>query len=97
VHQFTQNLNADLIGTGVRASCIEPGLCGGTEFSLVRFGGDEKRAAAVYAGTQPLSAEDIAETVHWLATRPAHVTVNVLSMMPNCQSFAGFTIKRSNP
>jgi 3-hydroxy acid dehydrogenase/malonic semialdehyde reductase len=96
VHQFTQNLNADLIGTGVRASCVEPGLCGGTEFSLVRFGGDEKRAAAVYAGTQPLSAEDIAETVHWLATRPAHVTINVVSMMPNCQSFAGFTIKRSN-
>jgi NADP-dependent 3-hydroxy acid dehydrogenase YdfG len=97
VHQFTQNLNADLIGTGVRASCVEPGLCGGTEFSLVRFGGDVERANAVYAGTQPLTAEDIAETVHWLATRPAHVTINVVSMMPNCQSFAGFTIKRSNP
>lgn len=95
VHQFTQNLNADLIATGVRATCIEPGLCGGTEFSSVRFHGDDSRAASVYAGTQPLSAEDIAETVHWVATLPAHVTINALSMMPNCQSFSGMTIKRS--
>lgn len=95
VHQFTQNLNADLIGTGVRATCVEPGLVGGTEFSIVRFAGDQKRADAVYQGTTPLSADDIAETVHWVATRPAHVTINVVQMMPNCQSFAGPTIKRS--
>ena len=95
VHQFTQNLNADLAGTGVRASCVEPGLVGGTEFSNVRFGGDDGKAAAVYAGTQPLTAEDIAETVHWLASRPAHVTINTISMMPNCQSFSPLTIKRS--
>ena len=94
VHQFTQNLNADLVGTGVRASCVEPGLVGGTEFSNVRFGGDDGKAASVYAGTQPLSAEDIAETVHWLASRPAHVTINTISMMPNCQSFSPLTIKR---
>ena len=94
VHQFTQNLNADLVGTGVRASCVEPGLVGGTEFSNVRFGGDDGRAASVYAGTQPLTAEDIAETVHWLASRPAHVTINTISMMPNCQSFSPLTIKR---
>lgn len=94
VHQFTQNLNADLVGTGVRASCVEPGLVGGTEFSNVRFGDDDGRAAAVYAGTQPLTAEDIAETVHWLASRPAHVTINTISMMPNCQSFSPLTIKR---
>jgi 3-hydroxy acid dehydrogenase/malonic semialdehyde reductase len=97
VHQFTQNLNADLIGTGVRATCVEPGLCGGTEFSSVRFGGDSARASAVYAGTTPLTAADIAETVHWVATRPAHVTVNVVSMMPNCQSFGGMAIKRRPP
>jgi NADP-dependent 3-hydroxy acid dehydrogenase YdfG len=94
VHQFTQNLNADLIGTGVRATCVEPGLCGGTEFSSVRFAGDQARAEAVYAGTTPLTAEDIAEVVAWVAARPPHVTINVLSLMPNCQSFAGTTIRR---
>ena len=95
VHQFTQNLNADLIGTGVRASCIEPGLCGGTEFSSVRFAGDAQRAGAVYAGTTPLTPEDIADVVAWVATRPPHVTINVLSMMPNCQSFAGLAVRRN--
>jgi NADP-dependent 3-hydroxy acid dehydrogenase YdfG len=94
VHQFTQNLNADLIGTGVRATCLEPGLCGGTEFSEVRFGGDVARARKVYEGTQPLTAADIAETVHWIAMRPAHITINVLTMMPNCQSFGGMAIRR---
>jgi NADP-dependent 3-hydroxy acid dehydrogenase YdfG len=89
VHQFTQNLNADLIGTGVRASCIEPGLCGGTEFSNVRFSGDERRANAVYRGTEPLSANDIAEVVSWISRQPVHVTINVVSMIPNCQSFSG--------
>ena len=94
VHQFSQNLNADLIGTGVRATCIEPGLIGGTEFSNVRFGGDDRRAEQVYAGTEPLSADDVADTVHWVATRPPHVTINTLSMMPNCQSFGGMAIRR---
>jgi NADP-dependent 3-hydroxy acid dehydrogenase YdfG len=94
VHQFTQNLNADLVGTGVRASCVEPGLCGGTEFSNVRFAGDDARAAAVYAGTEPLTAQDVAEAVHWIAARPARVTINALTMMPNCQSFGGMTIRR---
>jgi 3-hydroxy acid dehydrogenase/malonic semialdehyde reductase len=96
VHQFTQNLNADLIGTGVRASCVEPGLCGGTEFSNVRFAGDDERAKAVYAGTTPLTAEDIAETVYWIATRPPHVTINVISLMPTCQSFGPLAIKRTS-
>jgi NADP-dependent 3-hydroxy acid dehydrogenase YdfG len=95
VHQFTQNLNADLIGTGVRASCVEPGLCGGTEFSNVRFAGDDERAKAVYAETTPLTAEDIADAVYWIATRPPHVTINVISMMPNCQSFGPLAIKRT--
>lgn len=95
VHQFTQNLNADLIGSGVRATCIEPGLCGGTEFSNVRFAGDDERAKAVYAGTKPLTAEDIADTVYWIATRPPHVTINVISMMPNCQSFGPLAVKRT--
>lgn len=95
VHQFTQNLNADLVGTGVRATCLEPGLCSGTEFSVVRFGGDAARVAATYAGTQALTAADIADTVHWIATRPAHITLNVVQMMPNCQSFGGMAIRRT--
>lgn len=95
VHQFTNNLNADLIGTGVRASCVEPGLVGGTEFSNVRFHGDDGRAASVYAGTEPLTPGDIAETVHWIATLPPRVTINAISMMPNCQSFGPLTIKRN--
>jgi 3-hydroxy acid dehydrogenase / malonic semialdehyde reductase len=94
VHQFTNNLNADLVGTGVRASCVEPGLCGGTEFSNVRFAGDDARAASTYAGTDPLTAEDIADAVHWIASRPARVTITTLQMMPNCQSFGGMNIKR---
>ena len=94
VHQFTHNLNADLVGSGVRACCLEPGLVGGTEFSSVRFHGDDARAGKVYEGTQPLTAEDIAETVHWIATRPPHVTINVLTMMPNCQSFGPLAIRR---
>jgi NADP-dependent 3-hydroxy acid dehydrogenase YdfG len=94
VHQFTQNLNADLIGTGVRATCIEPGLCGGTEFSSVRFNGDAERATSIYAGTMPLTPSDIADTVEWVASRPAHVNINLISMMPTCQSFASLAVKR---
>src|SRR5262245_5729375 len=89
VHQFTQNMNADRIGTGVRAACIEPCLVGGTEFSLARFGGDAQRARSVCEGTTALSADDVAEAVVWVAFQPPHVTINVISMMPNSQSFAG--------
>src|SRR5919109_717011 len=64
VHQFSLNLRSDLHGTGVRVTCIEPGMAG-TEFSLVRFGGDQARADAVYAGMQPLTAQDIAGSVYW--------------------------------
>lgn len=95
VHQFSLNLRSDLHGTGVRVTCIEPGLCGGTEFSAVRFGGDHARAAAVYEGTQPLTAEDIADTIVWIASRPAHVNVNVLELMPVAQSFAPFQVHRA--
>jgi 3-hydroxy acid dehydrogenase/malonic semialdehyde reductase len=94
VHQFSLNLRSDLHGTGVRVTCVEPGLSGGTEFSLVRFGGDAERAAAVYAGTEALSADDVAESVHWAATQPAHVNVNVIELMPVAQSFAGLQIHR---
>ena len=95
VAQFTLNLRADLIGTGVRATDLAPGLCGGTEFSNVRMHGDDAAAAKVYEGTTPLSPEDIANTAYWIATLPPHVNVNRIEMMPTCQGFAPFAIKRN--
>jgi 3-hydroxy acid dehydrogenase/malonic semialdehyde reductase len=94
VHRFSLNLRSDLHGTGLRVTCIEPGLSGDTEFSLVRFEGDEQKAAAVYAGTQPLQPTDIAEAVHWVVSQPAHVNVNVIELMPVAQSFAPFQVYR---
>jgi len=93
VHQFSLNLRSDLHGTGVRVTCIEPGMAQ-TEFSVVRFGGDEERARAVYAGMDPLGPDDIAEAVHWAASVPAHVNVNTIELMSVAQSFAGFQIHR---
>jgi len=95
VAQFTLNLKADLVGTGVRVTDIAPGLCGGTEFSTVRFGGDTARADAVYAGTTPLTAEDIAEAVAWVVSLPAHVNINRIEMMPTCQASAPLAIRRA--
>ncbi|MDB5842396.1 MAG: 3-hydroxypropionate dehydrogenase [Herminiimonas sp.] len=95
VEQFTYNLRADLAGTGVRATNIAPGLCGGTEFSNVRFKGNDAAVAKVYEGTVPLTAADIAETAYWIATLPPHVNVNFIEIMPTCQSFSSFTIKRT--
>ncbi|WP_437311730.1 SDR family oxidoreductase [Sorangium sp. So ce388] len=94
VAQFSLNLRADLLGSRVRVTDIEPGLAE-TEFSLVRFKGDRDRAAAVYQGVKPLSAEDVAEAVLWCATLPEHVNVNRLELMPVMQAFAGFAVKRS--
>jgi 3-hydroxy acid dehydrogenase/malonic semialdehyde reductase len=95
VKQFTLNLKADLVGTNVRVTDIEPGLCGGTEFSQIRFGGDEAKAAAVYAGTTPLTAEDIAEAISWVVRLPAHVNISRIEMMPTCQAIGPFAIKRT--
>lgn len=95
VEQFTLNLRADLVGTGVRATNLAPGLCGGTEFSNVRFKGNDEAAAKVYEGTTPLTAKDIAETAYWIATLPPHINVNSIEMMPTCQGFAPFNIRRS--
>lgn len=96
VRQFSLNLRADLAGTAVRVSNVEPGLCGGTEFSNVRFHGDDERAARLYADTAPLTAEDIADTVHWIASRPPHMNVNTISLMPTVQSFAGLSVSKRN-
>jgi 3-hydroxy acid dehydrogenase/malonic semialdehyde reductase len=95
VEQFTKNLRADLVGTGVRTSNIAPGLCGGTEFSNVRMRGNDEAAAKVYEGTEPLTAVDIAETAYWIATLPSHVNINSIEMMPTCQGYGPLTIKRT--
>jgi 3-hydroxy acid dehydrogenase/malonic semialdehyde reductase len=94
VHQFSLGLRADLHGTGVRVTCIEPGLIGGTEFSEVRFGGDAERAASLYAGTQPLMPEDIAAAVEWATAQPEHVNINVIELMPVVQSFGPLPVDR---
>jgi 3-hydroxy acid dehydrogenase / malonic semialdehyde reductase len=94
VHQFSLNLRSDLHGTGIRVSCVEPGMAGGTEFSTVRFNGDQDRARAVYAGVEPLGPDDVAESVHWVASLPPHVNINSIELMPVAQSFAAFQIHR---
>ena len=93
VRQFSLNLRADLYGTPVRVTDIEPGLVGGTEFSNVRFG-DDAKAAAVYEGADALTPEDIADAIHWVASRPARVNVNTLQVMPVAQSFGPLRVHK---
>ena len=95
VHQLSLNLRSDLHGTAVRVTCIEPGLCGDTEFSLVRFAGDADRAAQVYKGVQPLGADDVTEAVFWASSLPAHVNINLIELMPVAQSFGGLAVHRT--
>ena len=93
VHQFSLDLRSDVHGTGVRVTCVEPGMAD-TEFSTVRFSGDQSKADAVYAGMQPMTADDIAESIYWAATMPQHVNVNVIELMATAQSFAPFQVAR---
>ena len=95
VDQFTLNLRADLVGTNVRATNIAPGMCSGTEFTNVRLKGDDAAAAKVYAGTQALTAADIAKAAYWITTLPPHVNINYLEMMPTCQGFGPLSVKRT--
>lgn len=95
VKQFSLNLKADLIGTAVRVTEIEPGIAE-TEFSLVRFKGNVEKAEAVYKGTKPISGEDIAEIIFWVTSLPAHVNINLLEVMPVCQAFGFFAIDRKS-
>ena len=95
VQQFTRNLRTDLLGKGVRATVIEPGMCE-TEFSVVRFSGDESKAAAVYEGMKPLSADDIADVIVWVALRPAHVNINQIELMPVEQTWSPFAVHRES-
>jgi len=93
VSQFSLDLRSDLHGTGVRVTSIEPGMAE-TEFTLVRTGGDRAASEALYRGVNPMTAEDIAETIFWVATLPPHLNINVVELMPVSQSFAGFQIAR---
>lgn len=95
IEQFTLNLRSDLLGKNIRVTNIEPGMCD-TEFSTVRFGGDKKKADAVYAGIEALSAQDIAESILWCIARPAHVNINRMEIMPVMQAFSPFAVSRKS-
>jgi len=94
VKQFSMNLRADLIGTPLRVTCIEPGLSAGTEYSNVRFKGDTARVEKIYQGVEALSPDNVAEAIYWTASLPSHVNINALEIMPVQQSFAGTTVYR---
>lgn len=96
VTQFSRNLRCDLLGTKVRVTCIQPGMAE-TEFSKVRFKGDDAKAAQVYEGVEALTAADIAETVLWAVNRPPHVNINTLEVMSIDQAWAPFSIHREKP
>ena len=93
VRQFSLDLRCDLAGTGVRVTSIEPGMIE-TEFTIVRTGGDKAASDALYANMDPMTADDLAETIWWVANQPGHVNINTLELMPTSQSFAGFTVSR---
>jgi 3-hydroxy acid dehydrogenase / malonic semialdehyde reductase len=95
VHQFSLNLRADLIGTRVRVTDIQPGLVGGTEFSAIRFRGDGDRADKLYEGADPLTPEDIAESIYWVATLPPRVNINAIEMMPVTQASGPLAVHRA--
>lgn len=91
VEQFSSNLRSDLLGTAIRVTNVEPGMLNESEFSLVRFKGDEDKANDVYQGLTPLNAEDVAETIRWIMAQPAHVNINRIEIMPLHQALAGPT------
>lgn len=92
IKQFSLNLRADLAGTAIRVTNIEPGLCGGTEFSNVRFKGDDQRAAKLYEDVQFVTPEDIANIVLWANQQPEHVNINRIEVMPTAQSSAPLNV-----
>ena len=93
VTQFSLGLRSDLHGTGVRVTSIEPGMAE-TEFTLVRTHGDQAASDKMYGGANPMTAEDIAEQLYYIATLPPHLNINRLEIMPVTQSFAGFQVAR---
>ena len=95
VQQFSRNLRVDLHGKNIRVTIIEPGMCE-TEFSVVRFNGDQEKASQVYQGMKPLSAEDIAEIIYWATALPPHININQLEVMPTAQTWSPFSVHRES-
>ena len=93
VRQFSLDLRSDLAGTGVRVTSVEPGMAE-TEFTVVRTGGDKQASDKLYAGMNPITAQDLADLFWWLANLPPHLNINAVELMPVSQSFAGFTVSR---
>lgn len=96
VRQFSLGLRSDLHGTGVRVTSIEPGMAE-TEFTLIRTGGNQDASDTLYKGADPMTAEDIADMLYWVATLPPHININALELMPVSQSWAGFQVARKEP
>ena len=96
VTQFSLNLRADLAGKNIRVTNVEPGLCGGTEFSNVRFKGDDARAEKLYENVQYVTPQDIANMVLWLNQQPEHVNINRIEVMPTAQTFAPLNVARNS-
>lgn len=92
VKQFSLNLRADLFGKNIRVTNVEPGLCGETEFSNIRFKGDDDKAAALYQNANPVTGKDIADIVFWLANQPKHININQIEIMPTSQTFGGLKV-----
>lgn len=92
VTQFSLNLRADLVGKNIRVTNIEPGLCGGTEFSNVRFHGDDSKASQVYENVEYITPQDISNMIMWLVEQPKHVNINRIEVMPTAQTFAGLKV-----
>jgi serine 3-dehydrogenase len=95
VRQLSLDLRCDVAGTGVRVTSIEPGMVE-TEFTIVRNGGDQAASDSLYTDMDPMTAGDIADTIYWVATLPAHVNINTIELMPVSQSWAGFTVSRKS-
>ena len=93
VRQFSLGLRSDLHGKGVRVTSIEPGLCE-SEFTLVRTGGNQEAYDKLYGGAHAIQPEDIANTIHWVATQPPHMNINALEVMPVSQSWAPLQVAR---
>jgi len=93
VRQFSLDLRSDLAGTGVRVTSVEPGMAE-TEFTIVRTGGDKEASDKLYAGMNPMTAQDLADLFWWLANLPQHININTIELMPVSQSWAGFTVTR---
>lgn len=91
VQQFSRNLRCDFAGTGLRITSLEPGLSE-SEFSLVRFGGDQDKYNAIYEGTNAIQPEDIADIIFWIANQPSHININSIEVMPTSQAWDNFKV-----